>query len=184
MGTDPRPDVKATLFALLLIALGTPLAAETQRMPLQITAFDTHSGIVVTHFSFLQVRNPHKATAQENSISGAHMGVATNACVSFTNTLPRNVTQVDFHFVFYDRSRDHAGDADLIRTGTFAPNAPIDVNLANRTGLEDTKDCILVPFHDPNVALAVVFVKSATFADGSQWVTSGPAIADHLGPEN
>jgi hypothetical protein len=176
--------VKATLLALVLIALGTPLAAETQRMPLRITAFDTHSGIVVTRFSFLQVRNAHKATAQENSISGAHMGVATNACVSFMNTLPRNVTQVDFHFVFYDRQLDHAGDADLIRTGTFGPNVPIEVDYGNRNGLEDTKDCVLVPYHDPRLTRAVVFVKSATFADGSQWVTSGPAIADHLGTEN
>jgi hypothetical protein len=173
--------------ALLIVAFGFSQATaaaqqQAQRLPLQITDYDTHSGITVTHFSFLQVRNSHRFTPQENGAAGAHMRVATNACVSFVNTLPRAVTQVDFHFVFYDSSRDHAGDAELVRSGSFAPNTQIDFDLANRTGQEDAKDCVLVPYHDPRVALAVVFVKSATFADGSHWFTSGPAVAEHLDP--
>jgi hypothetical protein len=178
--------VKPWLPALLIAAFGFSQAAAaeqlTPHLPLQITDYDTHSGIAVTHFSFLQVRNSRRASPQENGAAGAHMAVATNACVSFVNTLPRAVTQVDFHFVFYDGARNHAGDAELVRSGSFAPNAEIDFNPDNRTGQTDTTDCVLVPFHDPRVALAVVFVKSATFADGSHWFTSGPAIADHLDP--
>lgn len=175
--------MKSLLLALLVIAFGAPLAAGAQqRLPLKITAYDTHSGIMVTHFSFLRVRDEHHGSFSGNTVVISSAGTATSACVSFVNTLQRNVAQVDFHFVFYDRLQNHAGDAELVRTGSFAPNTPIEVNFANRAGMEDTKDCVLLPPHDPPLALAIVFVKSAQFSDGSQWVTSGPAIADHLGP--
>jgi hypothetical protein len=167
---------------LFLITLTLAFADAAQVLPLRITAFDTHSGILVTQFRFLRVRDDHHASFSGNTVVISSAGTATSACISFMNTLPRDVTQVDFHFVYYDRLRNHAGEADLIRTGTFAPNVAIDANFANRNYLEDTKDCVLLPAHDPPLALAVVFVKSATFADGSQWATSGPAIAAHLGP--
>lgn len=179
-------EMKVLCWALVLSsALVAPGAAGAQeRLPLRITAYDTHSGILVTHFSFLQVRNQGPADEHGNSFSMSPMnrGTTTSACVSFVNTLPRNVTAVDFHFVFYDRLHNHAGDAELVRSGSFAPNVPADVNFANRSGIEDAKDCVMLPRHDPPLALAVVFVKSATFADGSQWATSGPAIAEHLDP--
>lgn len=178
--------MKLLLFALMVIALGPPLAASAQdkpqRVPLRITAYDTHSGIMVTQFRFLRVKDTHHASASGNMVVIHSQGTATSACVSFVNTLPRDVTQVDFHFVFYDRLHNHAGDAELVRTGSFAPNTPIETNFSNLNGMEDTKDCVLLPFHDPPLALAVAFVKSATFADGSHWVTSGPAIAEHLDP--
>jgi hypothetical protein len=174
--------MKLLLLAFMVIAFGLPEAAGAQqRLPLKITAYDTHSGIVVAQFRFLRVRDAHQGSVHGNTVVIAH-GLATSACVSFVNTLPRTVTQVDFHFVFYDRLHDHAGDAELVRTGSFASNTPIEANFANRNGDEDTKDCVLLPHHDPPLALAVVFVKSATFADGSQWVTSGPVIAEHLDP--
>jgi hypothetical protein len=160
--------MKPLLFALLILALGVPVAAATQqRLPLRITAYDTHSGIMVTQFSFLRVRDAHQGSVHGSTVVIAH-GQAT--------------TQVDFHFVFYDRLHDHAGEAELVRTGSFTSNTPIEANFANVNGDEDTKDCVLLPRHDPPLALAIAFVKSATFADGSQWVTSGPAIAEHLDP--
>lgn len=183
--TAGRRWVAAIILAALACGAvpGAVRAADApQRLPLRITAYDTHSGILVTHFSFLQVRT-HEPTGEIGHTFVTYpTRVATNACVSFVNTLPRNVTAVDFHFVFYDRLHNHAGDADLVRSGSFAPNVPADVNFANRSGIEDAKDCVLLPRHDPPLALAIVFVKSATFADGSQWATSGPAVAEHLDP--
>lgn len=176
-----KPLLTAALFALA--ALGWPaVSSAQQRLPLRITAYDTHSGIMVTQFRFLRVKDTHHASASGNTVVISSQGTAISACVSFENTLPRSVTQVDFHFVFYDRLRNHAGDAELVRTGSFTPNTPIEVNFANLNGMEDTKDCVLLPFHDPPLARAFVFVKSVTFADGSQWVTSGPAVAEHLEP--
>lgn len=177
--------MKPLLLALLVVALGLPQTAaaqqwQQQRLPLKITAYDTHSGILVTHFRFLRVRDEHHGSFSGNTIVVSSAGAATSACVSFVNTVQRIVTRVDFHFVFYDRLQNHAGDAELVRTGSFAPDTPIDANFANVNGMEDTKDCVLLPPHDPPLALAIVFVTSATFLDGSQWATSGPAIAEHL----
>lgn len=175
--------------AIILAALASAAAPGAvraanapKRVPLRITAFDTHSGILVTHFSFLQVQTREPTGEIGHTFVTYPDRVTTSACVSFVNTLPRNVTAVDFHFVFYDRLHNHAGDAELVRSGSFAPNVPADVNFANRSGIEDPKDCVMLPRHDPPLELAVVFVKSATFADGSQWATSGPAIAEHLDP--
>jgi len=169
-------NVRAALYCAALV-VAFPLAGAAQGVRLGTTAFDTHSGILVTQFHVVRVQDARKVNR-----GNPRTGAATNVCPSFTNTLARDVTQVDFRFVYYDRQRNRAGEADLIRTGRFVAGATIDPDLENLTGLTDTKDCVLLPQHDPPIGIAIAFVKSATFADGSQWTTSGPAIVDHLGP--
>ena len=117
-----KPLLTAALFALA--ALGWPaVSSAQQRLPLRITAYDTHSGIMVTQFRFLRVKDTHHASASGNTVVISSQGTAISACVSFENTLPRSVTQVDFHFVFYDRLRNHAGDAELVAPARFPQHA-------------------------------------------------------------
>jgi hypothetical protein len=102
------------------------------------------------------------------------------ACVSFENRSRTDVTQVTFHFVYYDARQDHAADNELGRTGTFTPNVVIAGNDATTHTL-NREDCVDLPDLPHDLALAVVFVTHVTSVGGVNWATTGPAVPMHLG---
>jgi hypothetical protein len=103
-----------------------------------------------------------------------------SVCVSFENTDARTAKQITFHFVYYDTLNNHAGDTDLVRTGTFTHGSVIE-GVNAKTGLINEEDCVRLPYHQQGIALVVMFVTSVTYADNSVFTTSGPAVPEHLG---
>jgi hypothetical protein len=158
--------VRAATLALVIASIVPRVAAAET---VQLLQFNTKSAIQIT-----AVRAGYRQASRRGS------DVAQSVCVSFGNTDPRAVKQVTFHFVYYDTLDNHAGEADLVRTGTFAKRAVIDsVNEKVRT--LNMEDCVVLPYHQQGIAVVVAFVKAVTFADGSVWTTPGPEIPEHLG---
>ena len=129
--------------------------------------FPTHSSIAIVHVSGHRLIRQH-------STEDAYF-----TCVGFRNTDAREATSVLLHFAFYNAADGRVAEADLTRTGHFSTG--VDIDDVPGHGELKIENCVQRPPLRAGVARTIVFVKSVTYADGSVWSTSGPAIPDHLG---
>lgn len=161
---------RAVRFTAAFLAVVCACAAAANAA-VHFTAFDTHSGIRIVRFG-TGFEWTNRTTEP-----------ATFSCVSFVNTDPRDVTAITFHFAAYDFAGNLAGDNYLERKGRFRQGVQIEA-INSKTHQFDRADCLLNPTIHDGLARVFVFVTAVTFADGTQWSTSGPAVPKVLGVDD
>jgi len=154
--------------ALALVWI-VPGGAGNDLRPVRLVAVDTNSPIRITAV--------HLGVKREGRLRRL---VGDIACVSFENRSSTDVTQVTFHFVYYDTRQDHAADNELGRTGRFSPGVTI-AGSDEKTHTLNLEDCVDLPDVPHDVALAVVFVTHVTSVGSVNWASTGPAVPMHLG---
>lgn len=169
------PALRFALIALVCAVPRLALAAGGDDPPdvIRVDAVDTQSGVAITGFRVDWLRPNPQLHEPKN---------ARVACVAFENRNRSEAKRIGFSIAYYDALNNHAGDATLVRHGSFASGKTIEAS-DPRTGIINRDDCVFLPYHEQGIARIVVFVNSVTFADGSSWTTPGPEVSTHIAPE-
>jgi hypothetical protein len=159
-------------FLALILAYALPCVASGAGVtaPTRITVFDTHSGIQVTALTIGDASGKYMS----DQVANTHV-----ACLSFKNTNTSDAKLVTFHLVYYDSLSNHAGEGEIVRAGTFATGVVI-AGDNPKTGKVNMEDCTIIPYHQQDFGLILIFVKAVTYANETLWSTPGPAIPEHL----
>lgn len=104
-------------------------------------------------------------------------------CVSFVNNDRRIATAITFHFDYFDRLGNHAGENELVRSGRFSQGVAIESADMN-TGLANVAECASMPYSDRGRVANLVYVTSVTYGDGTIWNASGIVVPEHLPVSN
>ena len=97
------------------------------------------------------------------------------ACLSFKNIATKTANAVEFTFRFDDLLGNPIAESILQRTGSFAPNIPIEGKMSDLGGNSDSfNNCVNLRMTSIKPNAEIVGVNSVRFDDGTSWKKGDP----------